>query len=75
VKLEGNGSLIIFEKDAYTHYCHSIQDYDMSTMEETVAVTEEEEQQQQDVLMNCSVGDTIQRGYRLSLTFRHKFQS
>jgi alkylated DNA repair protein alkB family protein 6 len=58
VLLEGNGSLVIFANDAYTHYTHGI---DVTDVEVASANC-----------VNTAPGTLVQRGYRISLTFRHK---
>lgn len=66
------GSLLVFEDEAYLEYCHSIDDRILvehvtgQCMNlHSIANQLEEEQQ--------GVGSTITRGYRISLTFRHKY--
>jgi len=57
-----SGSLLVFEDSAYLDFCHQITD---RILEEVVT----------EKCLNVSpgqVGTAIQRGYRISLTFRHK---
>lgn len=61
VLLEGNGSLVVFADDAYTKYTHDIQD---NIRNELVS----------DQCVNAAAGTFVERGYRISLTFRHKLQ-
>ncbi len=63
LKLHGQGSLVVFSGDAYTKYCHSIQDR-VDDMVEYAGAN----------CVNASEGERIERGYRISLTFRHKLQ-
>jgi alkylated DNA repair protein alkB homolog 6 len=53
------GSLVVFQESAYLDYCHGIAD---RVLEETVS----------DCCLNKAAGETISRGYRISLTFRRK---
>lgn len=76
VKLSGEGSLVVFTDDAYTGYRHSIDDRVGSGVEFAGGRC-----------VNCSSslavgdgdngggggGEEVRRGYRISLTFRHKF--
>jgi alkylated DNA repair protein alkB family protein 6 len=59
VWLQGNGSLVVFTEDAYTSYLHGI--------DEHVQVEEASS-----TCANAAPGTPIVRGYRVSLTFRHK---
>ena len=52
-------SLVVFEQEAYLEYCHGI---DMDKYEEFALP----------VCANASVGTRVERGHRLSMTFRHK---
>lgn len=63
LKLHGNGSLVIFTDDAYTNHCHSINDRIHNSVEYASCKC-----------VNAVEGEQIQRGHRLSLTFRHKFE-
>ena len=62
VILHGNGSLVVFKDDAYLNHCHEISE---GIFKETTSP-------------NCVCGNDInggtlvKRGYRVSLTFRHK---
>ena len=62
VKLHGTGSLVVFAKDVYTDHCHSIQDRVEDLMEHAG-----------ERCWNAKHGETVKRGYRISLTFRHKY--
>ena len=62
VKLHGTGSLVVFAKDAYTDHCHSIQDRVEDLMEHAG-----------ERCWNAKHGENVKRGYRISLTFRHKY--
>jgi hypothetical protein len=55
-----SGSLVVFEKEAYTNYCHGIDD----------AVLVEYASH---VCMNADQETRVTRGHRISLTFRHKY--
>ena len=57
VLLEGNGSLLVFSNDAYSEYTHGIDD-----LTEEVASSK---------CVNAKCGTRVQRGHRISLTFRH----
>lgn len=63
LKLHGNGSLVVFTDDAYTNHCHSINDRIHNSVEHASCKC-----------VNAVEGEQIQRGHRLSLTFRHKFE-
>jgi alkylated DNA repair protein alkB family protein 6 len=52
-------SLVVFEEEAYLDYCHGIE---MDTVQEYALK----------VCVNALVGTKVERGHRLSLTFRHK---
>jgi len=54
--LEGHGSLVLFRDDAYIDYCHSIDE----TQQETTS----------NICANAPTGILIERGHRISLTFR-----
>jgi len=64
VKLHGNGSLVVFTNDAYTNHCHSIDDRIHDLVEYAGRNC-----------ANAPMGEAVQRGHRISLTFRHKFPS
>jgi alkylated DNA repair protein alkB family protein 6 len=75
VKLSGNGSLIVFQDEAYTDYCHSIQDRLVDDFEvvtrrgnNCVNFVPDVRDEKDDMVQM-----TVVRGYRISLTFRHKF--
>jgi len=57
VLLEGDGSLVVFSDDAYSKYTHGIDD-----LTEEAASTK---------CVNAETGTMVQRGFRISLTFRH----
>ena len=58
--LSGEGSLVVFTGEAYTHYLHSIDDgADMETTTVDCA--------------NAEPGFVVKRTHRISLTFRHKY--
>lgn len=58
------GSLLVFEDRAYLDYCHGIKDRILleRITDECLNATKDH-----------SVGTSIARGYRISLTFRHKY--
>jgi len=60
VLLEGNGSLVVFEGDAYTHYMHSIKQDSMEHADDNT--------------LNAEPGTAVLRSdyYRISITVRHK---
>ena len=58
VRLESNGSLVVFQEDAYTHYMHSI--------------NEVVEEYSTSLCANAPRGTLVRRGYRISITVRHK---
>jgi alkylated DNA repair protein alkB family protein 6 len=58
LRLEGNGSLVVFREDAYIEYCHTIAE----TQQETTS----------DLCCNAPAGIQLERGHRISLTFRTK---
>ena len=60
VLLEGDGSLVVFSHDAYSNYTHGIEDC-------TTEVAS-------DKCVNAKTGTVVQRGQRISLTFRHALQ-
>jgi alkylated DNA repair protein alkB homolog 6 len=60
VQLEGDGSLVVFSHDAYSNYTHGIEDC-------TTEVAS-------DKCVNAETGTVINRGRRISLTFRHALQ-
>ena len=62
VWLQGSGSLVVFEGDAYTNYCHGINDRVVDGLEYAG-------EHCINVLPNTTI---VTRGYRVSLTFRHK---
>jgi len=83
IKLSGKGSLIVFQNEAYMDYCHSIQDRLMDDFEivngsintltcinfhPDVCNSHDEVKEVSDQLQMKVI-----RGYRVSLTFRHKF--
>jgi alkylated DNA repair dioxygenase AlkB len=55
-----SGSLVVFEKDAYTNYCHGIDD---AVLVEYASP----------VCLNAPPETRVTRGHRISLTFRHKY--
>ena len=58
--LSGEGSLVVFTGEAYTHYLHSIDEgADMETTTVDCA--------------NAEPGFVVKRTHRISLTFRHKY--
>ena len=58
--LSGEGSLVVFTGEAYTHYLHSIDEgADMETTTADCA--------------NAEPGFVVKRSHRISLTFRHKY--
>ena len=62
VILSGYGSLVLFSNDAYLNHCHEISE---GVLEESTSLN--------GVCANDINGGTIvKRGYRVSLTFRHK---
>ena len=62
VILHGNGSLVVFKDDAYLNHCHEISE---GIFKETTSPN--------GVCGNDINGGTlVKRGYRVSLTFRHK---
>jgi len=63
VKLSGEGSLIVFTDEAYSKYRHSIDDRVESGVEFA----------DRDRCVNLDDNGEVKRGYRISLTFRHKF--
>jgi hypothetical protein len=58
ILLESNGSLVVFQDDAYRNYLHQID--------------EVEEEYTSDLCANSQEGILIRRGYRISITLRHK---
>ena len=56
-----NASLVVFEKDAYTNYCHGIDDVRVEYAS--------------DVCLNATEETRVTRGHRISLTFRHKYDT
>lgn len=56
-----NKSLVVFEKEAYTNYCHGIDD--------AVVLVE----YASPVCLNAPPETRVTRGHRISLTFRHKY--
>jgi len=75
VKLSGLGSLIVFTDDAYTHYRHSIDDRVDSGVEiaSDRCVNSSSTSCGTDSDIGLGGGEEVQRGYRISLTFRHKY--
>mmetsp|Transcript_22679 Transcript_22679/g.34275 ORF Transcript_22679/g.34275 Transcript_22679/m.34275 type:complete len:282 (+) Transcript_22679:197-1042(+) len=64
IHLEGDGSLVVFSDDAYTNFTHSIEEIDAKAgLKEIVS----------NICCNAKPGTFVDRGYRLSLTFRHHF--
>jgi len=60
VMLEGNGSLLVFSEGLYDDYCHAIKDgLDVEYASHACC--------------NREKGFVVKRGYRISLTFRHKY--
>jgi alkylated DNA repair protein alkB family protein 6 len=57
-----SGSLVVFEKEAYTNYCHGIDD--------AVVLVE----YASPVCLNAPPETRVTRGHRISLTFRHKYK-
>jgi alkylated DNA repair dioxygenase AlkB len=57
-----SGSLVVFEKDAYTNYCHGIDD---AVLVEYASP----------VCLNAPPETRVTRGHRISLTFRHKYNT
>jgi hypothetical protein len=57
-----NKSLVVFEKEAYTNYCHGIDD--------AVVLVE----YASPVCLNAEQETRVTRGHRISLTFRHKYK-
>jgi alkylated DNA repair dioxygenase AlkB len=64
IKLHGGGSLVIFTKDAYSKYCHGIKD----RVESLVEYAHKN-------CANCQPNSMVKRNHRISLTFRHKYNS
>jgi alkylated DNA repair dioxygenase AlkB len=64
IKLHGEGSLIVFTKDAYSKYCHGIKD----RVESLVEYAHEN-------CVNCQPNTIVKRNHRISLTFRHKYNN
>eukprot|EP00592_Proboscia_alata_P006156 CAMPEP_0194356426 /NCGR_PEP_ID=MMETSP0174-20130528/4082_1 /TAXON_ID=216777 /ORGANISM="Proboscia alata, Strain PI-D3" /LENGTH=347 /DNA_ID=CAMNT_0039126017 /DNA_START=66 /DNA_END=1106 /DNA_ORIENTATION=+ len=64
--LGGNGSLVVFEKDAYTKHLHSIKD---GIFTETIATESTNSTETSCVSLNENGVTLIERGYRISLTF------
>lgn len=62
IRLKGKGSLIVFGDDAYSNYCHGINDRVDSLQEYANSNC-----------VNCHQAEAVMRGYRISLTFRHKY--
>ena len=58
--LSGEGSLVVFTGEAYTHYLHSIDEGG-----DTEMTTED--------CINADPGFVVKRMHRISLTFRHKY--
>lgn len=58
--LSGEGSLVVFTGEAYTHYLHSIDEGS-----DTEMTTED--------CINADPGIVVKRSHRISLTFRHKY--
>jgi hypothetical protein len=58
IMLESNGSLVVFQDDAYRNFLHRID--------------EVEEEYTSDLCANSQEGILIRRGYRISITVRHK---
>jgi len=52
-------SIVVFEEEAYLEYCHGIE---MDTVQEWAL----------QVCVNAPLGKQVDRGHRLSLTFRYK---
>jgi len=70
VILEGNGSLICFANEFYTDYCHSIDEgvtMESANPERCMNYVDWKERRKLDG------GEEVRRGYRISLTFRHKY--
>lgn len=63
IQLHGEGSLVVFTGDAYSNHLHSIADRVDSLVEHS-----------NEKCVNSKEGEKVFRGYRLSLTFRHKFR-
>jgi hypothetical protein len=78
VLLQGSGSLVVFEDDAYVHYLHSIDDGSGGgggTASESSATHMNMKTQQvaADKCVNSAAGTPVSTDYRISLTFRHKY--
>jgi alkylated DNA repair protein alkB family protein 6 len=61
VLLEGNGSLIVFEADAYSQYQHSIRESPNTDVEYV-----------EDHCLNAATGTAVRRSHRYSITIRRK---
>jgi hypothetical protein len=74
VLLQGSGSLVVFEDTAYVHYLHSIDDGSggsgVTTSESSATHTQ---QVAADACVNNAAGTSVLTDYRISLTFRHKY--
>ncbi len=74
VLLQGSGSLVVFEDVAYVHYLHSIDDGSCGGGVTTSELSATHMQQvAADACVNSAAGTPISIDYRISLTFRHKY--
>lgn len=78
VLLQGSGSLVVFEDVAYVHYLHSIDDGSgggVSTTSDSSSTHTNMNAQQvaADACVNSAAGTPVTTDYRISLTFRHKY--
>ena len=86
VFVSGNGSCLVFEKEAYTHYYHGIHEVYKEPISSSCCLNysdyvhsvvalnggNEESRNNDYSFENKTPNEFIQRGYRVSLTFRHK---
>jgi heme-binding NEAT domain protein len=78
LQLSGKGSLIVFQNEAYIDYCHSIQD---RLVDDYEVVSSNSKQNMKCINFKPNHGEQdskelqmkVMRGYRISLTFRHKY--
>jgi hypothetical protein len=80
VLLQGSGSLVVFEDVAYEHYLHSIDGGSSGSGSNRGVITSESsathshsQQVAANACVNSAAGTPISTDYRISLTFRHKY--
>jgi hypothetical protein len=73
VLLQGSGSLVVFEDVVYVHYLHSIGGGSGGGSGVTTSDSSSTTHVAADTCVNSAAGTPVSTDYRISLTFRHKY--